>query len=374
MIEPRVVAELSGAALRNNYEVIQRLVPGLSILPMIKADGYGHGATWAARELLAMPGLYGFGVATLEEGASLRRELGIPGRRVSIIVFSGALPWSEEKGRFCEKFQLTPVIASESDWHLFLREKWPERLPYELKFNTGMNRLGMPPAFARQIAHALKTKPALWHPRGVLSHLAMAETPGSRVSRLQKEQFAFLRAELAGALPSAHFHLGNSSAIWNEKYWDLKKTTDVVRPGISLYGVPPWRGAPARGLEAVLELKANVLAVHHLKPGQSIGYGATFTAKKETTHAAILAAGYADGIKRAFSQQGHAWIDGQATRFLGIVSMDLSAVRCTPKARVGDWVELLGPHVDPWEQARAAGTIPYELLTSLSGRVQRRVR
>lgn len=137
--------------------------------------------------------------------------------------------------------------------------------------------------------------------------------------------------------------------------------------------------------------KASVVAVHALRPGDSIGYGATFkvpgkvsgkvqakvpgkeaSKSDEPVYAAVLAAGYADGIKRALSNQGYAWLGGRSTRFLGMVSMDLCSVGAFSSTRVGDRVELLGPHVDPWAQSRAAGTIPYELLTSLSVRVQRK--
>jgi alanine racemase len=123
-----------------------------------------------------------------------------------------------------------------------------------------------------------------------------------------------------------------------------------------------------------MTFKATVMAVHALKPGESIGYGAAYKVppkSNETVHAAILSAGYADGIPRALSNQGHAWINGRASRFLGMVSMDISAVAATAATRPGDMAEIIGPHVDLWAQARAAGTIPYELLTSLSARVQR---
>lgn len=378
--EPRIVAEMSGSALRGNYLAIRDQVPGLSLLPMIKANAYGHGAAWAARQLLDLPDLYGLGVATLGEGAELRKELGPVGRRVKIMVCSGTANWSHEKGQYCEKFRLTPVIVTDADWDVFLREGWPERLSYELKFNTGMNRLGLSPGKARSIVKALREKPALWHPDGILSHLASGEAPNSKLSLRQLDQFSSLRAELQGVFPSAHFHLGNSAAIWNQKFWRLKDLTDIVRPGLSLYGVPPWKGAPARGISAVMTLKASIGAIHVLKPGESIGYGGLYQVPggaKEGVRAAILLAGYADGVHRCLSgpadnNGGHASIRGQATRFIGRVSMDLSAVRCPAGARVGDWVEILGPNVDPWAQAGIAQTIPYELLTSVSGRVQRR--
>lgn len=371
-LPPRAELELDSRALLGNYAAIRALVPEQAILPMVKADGYGHGMEWVARQLHAQPDLYGFGVATLEEGAELRSALGMRARRTRIIVFSGCAPWTEAKGQFCEQHGLTPVVAGDADWHAFARGGWPGRIPYELKFNTGMNRLGMSPGLARTIARALQGKPAEAHPHGIFTHFAMSETPDSRLCQQQLERFIAIKSELAGAFPAAQFHLANSGGIWNAKRFGLKGLTDVVRPGLALYGIAPWADAPARGLEPVMTFRAAVVAVHALKPGESIGYGATYTApKSEPVFAATLSAGYADGIPRALGNQGYAWSQGRSSRFLGMVSMDLCAVGAFANTRVGERVELLGPHVDPWAQARAAGTIPYELLTSWSARVQR---
>jgi alanine racemase len=358
--------------LVNNYQVIQDQLPNQSILPMIKADAYGHGATWAARQLINLPALYGFGLATLEEARDLRKELGPAGKRVKLIVFSGTAPWSDEKGRFCEKFNITPVIASDSDWQAFVKGGWPARIAYELKFNTGLNRLGMSLNLAPSLAKLLRNRPAVEHPAGVFSHLVMSETPDSKISLSQKEKFIWLKRELSEAIPSAQFHLGNSAAIWNHKHWGLKDLTDVVRPGLALYGIPPWKGAPARGLRPVLTLEAEVVHRHRLKAGESVGYGATFRVKgDEAIQVATLAAGYADGIPRSLSGRGIVWLKNRKMRVLGRVSMDLCAVECPVETKVGDWAEFLGANIDPWEQAEAAETIPYELLTSISSRVQR---
>ena len=368
----RIVARLDSDALKSNYHAIQDLVPEQSILPMIKADGYGHGAAWVARELMHLSGLYGFGVATLEEGGALRKELGARARRMKIVVFSGGIPWNETKGRFCEKHGLTPVIATDADWHAFLRGGWAERISYELKFNTGMNRLGMTLNLAPAVARALRNKPAISHPDGVFSHLAIGESPEARLSRSQVEKFIWLKSQLAPAFPSTQFHLANSAGIWNHKLFGMSDITDAVRPGLSLYGIPPWKGAPARGLLPVLTLDAHVVHVHRLKAGDTVGYGATYEVEgTKPTYVAILAAGYADGISRVLSNQGHAWIHHKLTRFVGRVSMDLCAIACPEGTKTGEWAQLLGPHIDPWAQAAAAQTIPYELLTSLSSRVQR---
>lgn len=390
----RAEAEISAAALLNNYEVIRSQVPGQSILPMIKANAYGHGAIWAARVLAREPDLYGFGVATMEEGTEIRKALEEQSSRrgnarARIVIASGATPFTVEKGELCEKYDLTPVLTREEDWTLFLREGFASRIPYELKFNTGMNRLGMSPGFAKQIAKTLRDRPAVEHPSGVLSHLAIGEKPDEKLSRMQLANFRAIRDELAEILPSTHFHLANSGAIWNAKLWGLDGLTDIVRPGLSLYGVPPWQGAPARGLQPVMTLRAPVIARHTLKPGDRVGYGGTVQVAARqgpapgkdalgiSDQVAVLGIGYADGMKRGFGAPGghtggHVFLNGKMEPVIGIVSMDLCAVSCSAKTKVGDWAEILGPNVDPWVQARSAGTIPYELLTGVSPRVPRK--
>jgi len=370
----RSVAEISTKALLNNYAVLKKQAGDQALLPMIKADAYGHGSVWAAQTLAKEEGLYGFGVATLEEGVRLRTEIGMRYRKTHIIVFSGATPWNEEKGQLCEKHGLTPVICRDEDWQKFFKEKWHERLRYELKFNTGMNRLGIHPEKASAIIKQLKTLQHEEWPQTVMSHLAIAEQPDHALSRKQRERFKQLRGLFESALPSVRFSLANSAAIWNARAWELDELTDIVRPGLSLYGIAPWKGAPLRGLVPVMRLKSQVICTHDLKTGDSVGYGAKYTLTPDPEsprRVATLAAGYADGIHCTLSERGHVLLGGKLERVLGRVSMDLSAVSCLPKVKVGEYAEWIAPELDLWIQAEAAGTIPYELLTSVSGRVQR---
>ena len=373
---PRVTAKISRSALVGNFDAIQAQVPSQFLLPMIKANAYGHGAIWAAEKLAGRAGLFGFGLATLEEGAEIRQALGPKNRQVRLLIFSGTVGWTKQKGNFCEKYGLTPVISADEDWQLFLNGGWTARLSYHLKFNTGMNRLGMSPELAGLVAQKLRQKETTEHPEGILSHLAMGESPDAKLSQVQLAAFRNLKRELSPAFPAALFHLANSSAIWQQKSWGLEGLTEIVRPGISLYGVSPWVGAPARGLSAVMSLSARVVSIRKLKSGDQVGYGGTFTVptgftKRDPYFSAVLACGYADGVSRRLSNQGEVFLNGKRQRFIGIVSMDLSAISCDAQTRVGDWAEILGVNLDPWVQAKAASTLPYELLTSVSGRVQR---
>ncbi len=379
----RAVASMSAKALVGNYRAIRDQVPGQAMIPMIKANAYGHGASWAARVLSDEKDLYAYGVATLQEGAELREECGQAIARFPIVVFSGAAPWTEAKGEYCERYGLTPVIGTEADWAAFVRQGWPGRIPYQLKFNTGMNRLGLPVSAATAVARQLRAFEAEARPTLVVTHLAMGESPEARLTQQQLDRFASLRSELAEATPGTLFSLAASTGIWNAKHFRLSDLTDVVRPGISLYGVPPWDGAPARGITPVMTLKASVATVLKLKPGEPVGYGGTFVVPQPPRElqtpkgaakpysVAVVTAGYADGILRSLSNQGHVWIKGRAERVVGRVSMDLSAVSCPAETEPGDWVEFIGPRVDPWAQANVAGTIPYELLTSVTARVHR---
>jgi alanine racemase len=124
-----------------------------------------------------------------------------------------------------------------------------------------------------------------------------------------------------------------------------------------------------------MALEACVIGVRRLGPGDSVGYGGTYRARTPQAQVAVLSAGYADGVFRGLSNRGLVLIGkpGAASKFAGIISMDLSAVELPEgcQARVGDYVRVLGPGIEPWAQARLAGTVPYELLTSVSGRVQR---
>lgn len=373
----RCEAILSTKALHRNYHAIAELSGDQAILPMIKADAYGHGAIWAARTLANSPNLYGFGTASLEEAREVREGLGAKGRKIRVLSLSGAMNWNEEKGQYCERFGITPTISSEEDWKRFLKGKWPERLKYHLKFNTGMNRLGLSPGLSQQIVSQLKDKPGEWRPEGVATHMACAEDPKHPLTKRQIESFKTLTGSVKSAWTDTLFHLANSASIWNSRHLGLERWTDIVRPGISLYGVPPWAGAPIRGLTSVMELRYAVAARRTLKPGESIGYGAHFRLKgsESPLEVAILSAGYADGLHRMNSgladSGGRCLLGGKLRRFLGIVSMDLSAVECDASTAVGEWVQILGEGLDPWTQAKAAGTIPYELLTSLSRRVRK---
>jgi alanine racemase len=328
---------------------------------MVKANAYGHGMGWVANTLAKQPDLEGFGVATLEEGIQLRKDLTLRNRQVKILIASGASAWSDAKGESCRDSQLTPALTSEEDFEKFIRSGWHQKLTYELKFNTGMNRLGIHYSALSKIKAMLLKLPENERPQGILSHLASAESPEKQETQAQFERFKKIKQELDPVLPRARFSIANSGAIWNQQHYGLSEFTDFVRPGISLYGIPPWKGAPLKGLLPVMTVQAKIIHKQQLKAGDSVGYGGLYRAPEPVT-VATVAIGYADGLHRRFRGQG--MLNGQSVSWVGRISMDLSAIVCPASTKVGSWVELLGSLCDPWRQAEANETIPYELLTS----------
>lgn len=370
----RIRATLSGKTLVRNFQILADLAKDHLLLPMIKANAYGHGDVWVAKQLIQQHDLYGYGVASLAEGARLRTEIGLKYRKTRIFVFSDTSPWSDEKGHFCEENGLTPIISSDEDWDLFIRQKWEQRIPYEIKFNTGMNRLGLGLGYVSKVkAHLKKCLQPEHQPTGILTHFACSEEPAARITQSQVDRFKAVIGELSGVAPRAHFHAANSAAIFNLKKLELAGVTTVVRPGLALFGVVPIEGVSDQGLAPVMKLEVRVIHRRTLKVGDSLGYGSTFrvTPAQAPLEVAVCAAGYADGVHRSLSGGGHAVMGGRAFKFIGRVSMDLLTIECARETKVGDWIEILGPNIDPWAQAKEAQTIPYELLTSLSNRVER---
>jgi alanine racemase len=383
MFDIRAVARVSGAALRSNLKAIRARAPGHSVVTMIKADAYGHGAVWAARLLSSQPGVSALGVATFGEAVEVREALPA-NRTTSIIVFSGAVPWpsgsrGEELGQMCKNFDLTPVIASIEDWRSFHsgfpKKSWSMRIPFELKFNTGMNRLGIGLEDLNEVrADLVELARRGIFPRGVLSHLAVGEDAGHGCSRNQRTRFEHLVSVLSGVLPdSVDFHLANSAASLGARSWKLAGLTRRIRPGLSLYGIPPQGAAKSHGLRPVLTLEAPVILLRELAPGEPVGYGARYRTRRRE-RVAVLGIGYGEGIHRAWSapkSPARVLLGGKLQPFLGPISMDMCAVGASARVNRGDWARLWGEGIDPHAQAAAAGTIPYEVLTSLTRRVQR---
>jgi alanine racemase len=345
-------------ALAANYSLFRALAGPAEVTPVVKADGYGLGAGPVAKRLWT-EGARGFHVARLEEGESLRADLG-PDRPARIYVLDGAPSGSTR--RLIEA-DLIPILNSSAQLETYAamaRRSAP--LPCGLHIDTGMNRLGFRP---EEIAALLESSDRLDRMKVELaiSHLACAD---DAENRLNARQVGRLRQALK-LLPGVRASLANSAGTFlGEDY-----RFDMVRPGIGLYGGGPF-GRPHPDIAAVATFEAPILDVRAVPVGETVGYGATFRADRPL-RVAIVGAGYADGVPRALAPEGRVWFAGAHRRLLGRVSMDLIAVDVTDceAAQPGALVEMIGPNLLLDEAAMAAGTVAYEWLVRLGGRVQR---
>jgi alanine racemase len=357
----RAEVTVSGSALRKNFRILRSKVPALRLIPMVKADAYGHGAAWAARTLLREKGLHAFGVASFREAVELRLSLG--DSRTPIIVFSDSAPWTLEHSTLCVRYRLEPVLSEIESLLRFQSLKESRKVPYHVELNTGMNRLGIPVDSLSCVRLP---------PESVFTHLADADNPRSALTRKQIRGFEAALQGIRSRFPSALLHFANSSAIWNHRDFPLLREMDLARPGLSLYGIRPFERASEDGLKRVMRFSSRVLNRIHLEQGDRVGYGGTYVCKsRKGEWVGVIGAGYADGVFRSLSNRGIAVHGSKKLPFIGRVSMDLSAVRIPVSVRVGDELVLWGDEVDPYEQAGAAGTIPYEITTRIGTRVER---
>lgn len=358
---PRAEVTVSGSALRNNFRILRNKVPGLGLIPMVKADAYGHGALKAARSLIREKGLHAFGVASFREAVELR--LALQDARVPVMVFSDSAPWTPEHSSLCIRYRLEPVLSEIESLLHFQSLRESRRVPYHVELNTGMNRLGIPVESLSCVQLP---------PQSVFTHLADADHPRSPLTRAQMKRFEAALPVIRSRFPAALLHFANSSAIWNHRDFPLLRDMDLVRPGLSLYGIRPFKAAREDGLLRAMRFSSRVLNRIRLEPGDRVGYGGTYVCRARGGEwVGVIGAGYADGVFRSLSNSGFVMHGRKKLPFIGRVSMDLSAIRIPSSVRVGDELVLWGDEVDPYEQAEAAGTIPYEITTRIGARVER---
>ena len=345
--------------LAANHREIRHRAAGASVAPVVKADAYRMGMAPVAGALAA-EGADSFFVARLEEGIALRKTL----PDVRIFVFDGVLPGTAE-GLIAHR--LTPVLNSAdeiAEWSEAARSR-KTVFDAALQIDTGMNRSGLSQSEVADLAANPSRVLAGISVNLILSHLACADEPKNERNRLQRERF---RAALA-ALPSAPASLAASAGIELGRDYLF----DMVRPGMALYGGKP---IPSRvnPYKTVVLLTSRVLQLRHLDAGDTVGYSATFVARKPTT-VAIVALGYGDGLIRASGTKGKAAIGGVLVPFAGRISMDLLALDVTDipdhARQRGALVEFLGDTISVDDAARAAGTITHEVLTAISPRTRR---
>ncbi|KEA07401.1 alanine racemase [Agrobacterium sp. SHOUNA12C] len=336
---------------------------------VVKADAYGLGIEDIG-EALYLAGARDFFVATADEGATLR--LYAPDAR--IFVLSGIWPGME---RVFFENDLVPVIASEEQltfWMSVLSDYGD--YPCALQVDTGFNRLGLPMEDALALADDV-SRPASFAPVLVMSHLACGDDPANPMNRQQLEAFRKVSAAFEGIEAS----LANSAGIFLGPEYHF----DLTRPGIATYGGEAVPGI-ANPMRPVATAEARIIQTRFVKAGETVGYGRAMQLTRDS-RLAIVSAGYADGYMRSQSSGGvplrqtdlpggHGFIAGHRVPVAGRITMDLTIFDITDLpdnlVRAGDYVELFGSNILVDDAARAAGTIGYEMLTSLGLRHERR--
>ena len=371
-------AEVNLAHLRHNYRVLEKMFGDgqtkPSIWGVLKADAYGHGSAAVARTLerAGMPSLC---VALLEEAIELR-DAGI---RVPILVMGGYYGPRREGLEEILARDLVPVVydAGQIERIATLARYEGEGRPVRvhLKVDTGMGRLGVSMGELDDVLDAFDGRPEV-QLDGLMTHLACADGEELEPTMEQLARFAEVRGRVRARGFSPRFvHAANSAGAMRLP----EARFDAVRPGVALFGVSPVRGL-APELKPVIRVRTEVVALRTVEAGQPIGYGYTWRASRPSVIATVPM-GYADGLDRKLSNRGHALARGRRVPIVGTMSMDLTMLDVTdiPGARIGDEVVFLGQQegalgrdvITAEEIAETTGTIPWEVLTSISRRVPR---
>lgn len=311
---------------------------------VIKANGYGLDAGRVARALMRV-GARRFFVAAAEEGAAVRQAVGPD---PEICVFSGHMRGDTDT---IGDLMLTPMLNSVDQLTRHF-ESLPGH-PFGIQLDTGMNRLGMEwDEWAAVAAIALQQGPSL-----VMSHLACADEPDHPMNAYQLDVFH----QMTDGITVPRSLSATGGILLGPEYH-----FDVTRPGIGLYGAAPFAQA-----SPVVQLDLPVIQIRELEPGEVVGYGNIWQAERPT-RLATVAGGYADGLLRSLSGKATLWHGDQPCPLVGRVSMDLLTIDVTDLTETPQSLTLLGPNQTVDELAEVAGTIGYEILTSLGGRYTRR--
>jgi alanine racemase len=341
-------------ALRHNLRKARNSAFNARVMAAIKANGYGHGLVRVARALAEADS---FGVACLDEAIQLR-EAGID---KPITLLEGLFHLDELAAVMAHDLEL----VLHHPHQLGLLEQGMADTPVKvwLKVDSGMHRLGFPPEGIGMLWQRLSRLGERVSFLGFMTHLANADDREDQTTAWQLECFSQALAELPGERSIA-----NSAAIlgWPESH------SDWVRPGIMLYGASPFLGGRGseEGLQPVMTLHSELIAINPMKRGDAIGYGGTWRCPEDMA-VGVVAVGYGDGYPRHAPTGTPVLINGVRVPLIGRVSMDMITVdlRTLPGAKIGDPVVLWGDGLAVEEIAEMAGTISYELLCGITQRV-----
>jgi alanine racemase len=374
-LRPGVLAEavVDLGSIEHNVRVLREHAGSAQVMAVVKADGYGHGAVRVARSALAA-GAAELGVATVDEALELRADgICVP-----------VLAWLHPPGiDFGPALQADVEIAVSSvrqlDELLAAADRTGRTATVTVKVDTGLNRNGVPAAEYPAMLEALRRGVAAGALclRGLMSHLVFADQPDNPINDIQAQRFTeMLSYARERGVRFEVAHLANSSATMSRP--DL--AFDLVRPGIAVYGLSPVPQLGDMGLIPAMTVKCTVALIKSIRAGESVSYGHTWTAERDT-NLALLPIGYADGVFRSLGGRLDVLINGRRRPGVGRICMDQFVVDLGPgplDVAEGDEAILFGPGTggEPTAQdwADLLGTIHYEVVTSPRGRITRTYR
>jgi alanine racemase len=374
-LTPGVLAEavVDLGAIAHNVRVLREHAGGARVMAVVKADGYGHGATRVARTALAA-GAAELGVATVDEALALRAD-GIT---------APVLAWLHPPGidfgpALLADVEIAVSAVRQLDEVLDAVRRTGRTATVTVKVDTGLNRNGVAPAHYPAMLTALRQAVAedAIRLRGLMSHMVFADQPDNPINDVQAQRFRDTLAQARDVgLRFEVVHLANSSATMSRP--DL--AFDLVRPGIAVYGLSPAPQLGDMGLIPAMTVKCAVALVKSIRAGESVSYGHTWTAQRDT-NLALLPIGYADGVFRSLGGRLEVLINGRRRPGVGRICMDQFVVDLgpgQPDVAEGDEAILFGPGAagEPTAQdwADLLGTIHYEVVTSPRGRITRTYR
>jgi alanine racemase len=346
-------AVINLGAIKQNLNLVKHLAPRSKVLAMVKADAYGHGLVPVAKALSAADGL---AVARLQEALTLRAE----GIKQRLVVMGTLL--SEQELQSCQQQNIDIVIHSQKGLETLLQIDLPEPINVWLKVDTGMHRLGVAPEQFTETFQQLQQSSNVAEIIA-MTHLSCADQIADPSTPQQLACFD----EVTRDLPIAK-SVANSAALIRYQQCHY----DWVRPGIMLYGADPLQEGSCLPLTPAMTLTATIVAIRDIDEQQAVGYGLTWQADSPT-RLATVGIGYGDGYPRHIHNNAPVMVNQQIALVAGRVSMDLLTLdisHCSGVA-VGDEVVLWNEQLKANEIARSAGTISYELFTSVTQRVER---
>lgn len=348
------LAKIHLSKLKKNMEIMKEKSGDRTFLAVIKADAYGHGAL-KCLDYLYKQGVRHYGVATFDEALELRGAY----EDIYIMVLGATDPSDYEEG--ARKNIRLPIFDLASlEHYLSLKEKGP----IHIKIDTGMRRVGLQPQEFIDHIEKIKSLKA----EGIYTHIARADEEDKTSAYKQIARFNKLLDFCdEQELEFTFIHYANSATILN---LDLGRT-NMVRGGIALYGLAP-DGKENFGLEPVMSLYSAILSIREVPQGEGVSYGHTFVTSRPS-RIGTLPIGYADGYKRQMSRKARVYVAGSFAPQVGNITMDQIMVDLTDsQAELYDQVELMGEHISAEELALAAGTINYEIVTTMGRRVDRK--